>query len=402
MGEQRPLQQLPCWVCYTNEEVHKTLRSGLADSPLYNGQIQSIGPRYCPSIETKLVTFPDRPQHLLFLEPEGEETNEMYLNGFSSSLPMDVQIGALKKIPALRDLKVYRPGYAIEYDFFDPTQLKHSLESKVINGLFMAGQVNGTTGYEEAGGQGTLAGINAALYAGNDSSDGNPKIFELKRDEAYIGVLVDDLVTKGVDEPYRMFTSRAEYRILLRQDDADARLTEKGYELGIVKRDRYDWWIEKKKAIESIEDYCRKYAIKPKLVNGALEAMNSTPLVYGCKLEDLVARPELNFEKLMIMIPDFKELIDKLPNRKEEIAEAAEIHIKYKGYIEREQMVAEKMHRLENIKIKGKFDYPNLTAISTEARQKLERIQPETLAQASRIPGVSPSDINAMLVLMGR
>ena len=402
MGEQRPLQQLPCWVCYTNEEVHKTLRSGLADSPLYNGQIQSIGPRYCPSIETKLVTFPDRPQHLLFLEPEGEETNEMYLNGFSSSLPMDVQIGALKKIPALRDLKVYRPGYAIEYDFFDPTQLKHSLESKVVNGLFMAGQVNGTTGYEEAGGQGTLAGINAALYAGNDSSDGNPKTFELKRDEAYIGVLVDDLVTKGVDEPYRMFTSRAEYRILLRQDDADARLTEKGYELGIVKRDRYDWWIEKKKAIESIEDYCRKYAIKPKLVNGALEAMNSTPLVYGCKLEDLVARPELNFEKLMIMIPDFKELIDKLPNRKEEIAEAAEIHIKYKGYIEREQMVAEKMHRLENIKIKGKFDYPNLTAISTEARQKLERIQPETLAQASRIPGVSPSDINAMLVLMGR
>lgn len=402
MGEQRPLQQLPCWVCYTNEEVHKTLRSGLADSPLYNGQIQSIGPRYCPSIETKLVTFPNRPQHLLFLEPEGEKTNEMYLNGFSSSLPMDVQIGALKKIPALRDLKVYRPGYAIEYDFFDPTQLKHSLESKVINGLFMAGQVNGTTGYEEAGGQGTLAGINAALYAGNDSSDGNPKTFELKRDEAYIGVLVDDLVTKGVDEPYRMFTSRAEYRILLRQDDADARLTEKGYELGIVKRDRYDWWIEKKKAIESIEDYCRKYAIKPKLVNGALEAMNSTPLVYGCKLEDLVARPELNFEKLMIMIPDFKELIDKLPNRKEEIAEAAEIHIKYKGYIEREQMVAEKMHRLENIKIKGKFDYPNLTAISTEARQKLERIQPETLAQASRIPGVSPSDINAMLVLMGR
>ena len=402
MGEQRPLQQLPCWVCYTNEEVHKTLRSGLADSPLYNGQIQSIGPRYCPSIETKLVTFPDRPQHLLFLEPEGEETNEMYLNGFSSSLPMDVQIGALKKIPALRDLKVYRPGYAIEYDFFDPTQLKHSLESIVIDGLFMAGQVNGTTGYEEAGGQGTLEGINAALYAGNDSSDGNPKTFELKRDEAYIGVLVDDLVTKGVDEPYRMFTSRAEYRILLRQDDADARLTEKGYELGIVKRDRYDWWIEKKKAIESIEDYCRKYAIKPKLVNGALEAMNSTPLVYGCKLEDLVARPELNFEKLMIMIPDFKELIDKLPNRKEEIAEAAEIHIKYKGYIEREQMVAEKMHRLENIKIKGKFDYPNLTAISTEARQKLERIQPETLAQASRIPGVSPSDINAMLVLMGR
>ncbi len=404
MGEQRPLQQLPCWVCYTNEEVHKTLRSGLADSPLYNGQIQSIGPRYCPSIETKLVTFPDRPQHLLFLEPEGEDTNEMYLNGFSSSLPMDVQIAALKHIPALRDLKVYRPGYAIEYDFFDPTQLKHSLESKVITGLFMAGQVNGTTGYEEAGGQGTLAGINAALMAGSVNSDcvATSNTFELKRDEAYIGVLIDDLVTKGVDEPYRMFTSRAEYRILLRQDDADARLTEKAYELGIAKRNRYDWWLEKKLAIADIEEYCRNYAIKPKQINGALEAMGSTPLVYGCKLEDLVARPELNFDKLMTIIPDFKELIDKLPNRKEEIAEAAEIHIKYKGYIEREQMVAEKMHRLENIKIKGKFDYPNLTAISTEARQKLERIQPETLAQASRIPGVSPSDINALLVLLGR
>ena len=404
MGEQRPLEQLPCWVCYTNEEVHQTLRSGLADSPLYNGQIQSIGPRYCPSIETKLVTFPERPQHLLFLEPEGETTNEMYLNGFSSSLPMEVQIEALKKIPALRDLKVYRPGYAIEYDFFDPTQLKHSLESKVIKGLFFAGQVNGTTGYEEAGGQGTLAGINAALKAGSigccyTSTD---TTFELKRDEAYIGVLIDDLVTKGVDEPYRMFTSRAEYRILLRQDDADARLTEKAYALGIAKRDRYDWWIEKKEAMESIEAFCRTYAIKPKLVNGALEAVGSTPLVYGCKLEDLVARPELNFEKLYEIVPELKAKIAELPNRQEEIAEAAEIHIKYKGYIERERMVAEKMHRLENIKIKGKFDYPNLTAISTEARQKLEKIQPETLAQASRIPGVSPSDINAMLVLLGR
>ena len=404
MGEQRPLEQLPCWVCYTNEEVHQTLRSGLADSPLYNGQIQSIGPRYCPSIETKLVTFPERPQHLLFLEPEGETTNEMYLNGFSSSLPMDVQIEALKKIPALRDLKVYRPGYAIEYDFFDPTQLKHSLESKVIKGLFFAGQVNGTTGYEEAGGQGTLAGINAALMAGSVSQgkDSTNETFELKRDEAYIGVLIDDLVTKGVDEPYRMFTSRAEYRILLRQDDADARLTEKAYALGIAKRDRYDWWIEKKEAMESIEAFCRTYAIKPKLVNGALEAVGSTPLVYGCKLEDLVARPELNFEKLYEIVPELKAKIAELPNRQEEIAEAAEIHIKYKGYIERERMVAEKMHRLENIKIKGKFDYPNLTAISTEARQKLEKIQPETLAQASRIPGVSPSDINAMLVLLGR
>ena len=404
MGEQRPLQQLPCWVCYTNEEVHQTLRGGLADSPLYNGQIQSIGPRYCPSIETKLVTFPERPQHLLFLEPEGETTNEMYLNGFSSSLPMDVQIAALKKIPALRDLKVYRPGYAIEYDFFDPTQLNHSLESKVVKNLFLAGQVNGTTGYEEAGGQGTIAGINAALKAGSigccDTSTGTT--FELKRDEAYIGVLIDDLVTKGVDEPYRMFTSRAEYRILLRQDDADARLTEKAYQLGIAKRERYDWWLEKKQHIEEIEAFCKTYAIKPKLVNGALEAIGSTPLVYGCKLEDLVARPELNFKKLYEIVPELKAMVEKLPNRKEEIAEAAEIHIKYKGYIEREQMVAEKMHRLENIKIKGKFDYPNLTAISTEARQKLEKIQPETLAQASRIPGVSPSDINAMLVLMGR
>ena len=401
MGEPRPLQQLPCWVCYTNEEVHETLRSGLADSPLYNGQIQSIGPRYCPSIETKLVTFPERPQHLLFLEPEGEETNEMYLNGFSSSLPMDVQINALRKIPALKDVKVYRPGYAIEYDFFDPTQLTHTLQSKVIKGLFMAGQVNGTTGYEEAGGQGTLAGINAALYAGA-TNNANHQTFELHRDEAYIGVLVDDLVNKGVDEPYRMFTSRAEFRILLRQDDADARLTEKGYEWGIVKRERYDWWMQKKKLIEEIEHFCQTFAIKPKVVNGALEAIGSTPLVYGCKLEDLVARPELNFEKLYPIVPELHALIENLPNRKEEIAEATEIHIKYKGYIERERQVAEKMHRLENIKIKGKFDYANLSAISTEARQKLERIQPETLAQASRIPGVSPSDINAMLVLLGR
>ena len=409
MGEQRPLKQLPCWVCYTNPEVHETLRGGLADSPLYNGQIKSIGPRYCPSIETKLVTFPERPQHLLFLEPEGEETHEMYLNGFSSSLPMDVQINALRKIPALRDIKVYRPGYAIEYDFFDPTQLKHSLESKVIEGLFMAGQVNGTTGYEEAGGQGTIAGINAALKAGSAggdaasaNSDSACQTFELKRDEAYIGVLIDDLVTKGVDEPYRMFTSRAEYRILLRQDDADARLTEKAYALGIAKRERYDWWLEKKEAIERIEDFCSTYAIKPKTINGALEAMGSTPLVYGCKLDDLVARPELNFEKLMEIVPEFHEVIESLPNRQEEIAEAAEIRIKYKGYIERERQVAEKMHRLENIRIKGRFDYPNLSAISTEARQKLEKIQPETLAQASRIPGVSPSDINAMLVLLGR
>jgi tRNA uridine 5-carboxymethylaminomethyl modification enzyme len=317
---------------------------------------------------------------------------------------MDVQLDALRQIPALRDIKVYRPGYAIEYDFFDPTHLRHSLESKIIDGLFLAGQVNGTTGYEEAGGQGTLAGINAALKAGNAAfcDTATHTTFELKRDEAYIGVLIDDLVTKGVDEPYRMFTSRAEYRILLRQDDADARLTEKAYRLGLAKRDRYDWWIQKKQSVEQIELFCRNYAIKPKLINGALEAVGSTPLVYGCKLEDLVARPELNFDILKEIVPEFHEVIDSLPNRKEEIAEAAEIHIKYKGYIERERQVAEKMHRLENIKIKGKFDYPNLSAISTEARQKLERIQPETLAQASRIPGVSPSDINAMLVLMGR
>ena len=405
IGEARPLPQLPCFECYTNPEVHETLRSGLADSPLYNGQIQSIGPRYCPSIETKLVTFPDREQHLLFLEPEGTDTNEMYLNGFSSSLPMDVQIAALKHIPALRDVKVYRPGYAIEYDFFDPTQLEHSLESRVIEGFFMAGQVNGTTGYEEAGGQGTLAGINAALKAGAAGSAGSgntEQAFTLARDEAYIGVLVDDLVTKGVDEPYRMFTSRAEYRILLRQDDADARLTERGYKLGIVKRERYDWWIEKKNYIEEIVSFCNSFAIKPRLINSALEALSSTPLQYGCKLSDLISRPELSFEKLTEAIPELKEILNKPRNRKEEISEAAEIYIKYKGYIERERLVAEKMHRLENIKIRGHFDYENLNAISTEARQKLMKIQPETLAQASRIPGVSPSDINAMLVLMGR
>ena len=404
MGAPRALPQLTCWTCNTNAAVHEILRSGLSDSPLYNGQIQSIGPRYCPSIETKLMTFPDREQHPLFLEPEGTDTNELYLNGFSSSLPMEIQLAALKKIPAFRDLKIYRPGYAIEYDFFDPTQLKHTLESKVIEGLFMAGQVNGTTGYEEAGGQGTVAGINAALMAGAEGCDGiaTHNTFELKRDEAYIGVLIDDLVTKGVDEPYRMFTSRAEYRILLRQDDADARLTEKGYELGIVKRDRYDWWMQKKEQIERIEAFCKSFPIKPKVINGALEALGSTPLVYGCKLEDLVARPELNFQNLQEIIPELKELLNHPSSRKEEITEAAEVHIKYKGYIERERMVADKMHRLENIKIKGIFDYPNLTAVSTEARQKLEKIQPETLAQASRIPGVSPSDINAMLVLMGR
>ena len=396
MGEHRVLKQLPCWTCYTNKKVHETLKSGLADSPLYNGQIQSTGPRYCPSIETKLVTFPDKDQHPLFLEPEGEDTNEMYLNGFSSSMPMDIQLNALHEIPALRDAKIYRPGYAIEYDYFDPTQLKHSLESKIIKGLFFAGQVNGTTGYEEAGGQGTMAGINAALHCVGD------KTFEMNRDESYIGVLIDDLTTKGVDEPYRMFTSRAEYRILLRQDDADARLTEKAYELGIAKRDRYDWWIEKKEAIERIIEFCANYPIKKDEINPKLEALGTTPLRAGCKLIDLIARPHLNLTNLSEIIPDLKAALDAPANRKEEITEAAEIKMKYKGYIERERLIADKMHRLEDIKIKGRFNYSELHEISTEGRQKLERIDPETLAQASRIPGVSPSDINVMLVLLGR
>ena len=396
MGEHRVLKQLPCWTCYTNKKVHETLKSGLADSPLYNGQIQSTGPRYCPSIETKLVTFPDKDQHPLFLEPEGEDTNEMYLNGFSSSMPMDIQLNALHEIPALRDAKIYRPGYAIEYDYFDPTQLKHSLESKIIKGLFFAGQVNGTTGYEEAGGQGTVAGINAALHCVGD------KTFEMNRDESYIGVLIDDLTTKGVDEPYRMFTSRAEYRILLRQDDADARLTEKAYELGIAKRDRYDWWIEKKEAIGRIIEFCANYPIKKDEINSKLEALGTTPLRAGCKLIDLIARPHLNLTNLSEIIPDLKAALETPANRKEEITEAAEIKMKYKGYIERERLIADKMHRLEDIKIKGRFNYSELHEISTEGRQKLERIDPETLAQASRIPGVSPSDINVMLVLLGR
>ena len=390
------LPQLPCWTVNTNERVHEVLRSGLKDSPLYNGQIQSIGPRYCPSIETKLVTFPDREKHPLFLEPEGTNTNEMYLNGFSSSLPMEVQIEALRQMPAFRNVKVYRPGYAIEYDFFDPTQLKHTLESKIIDGLFMAGQVNGTTGYEEAAGQGLVAGVNAALKC-----DGT-KTFVMHRDESYIGVLIDDLVTKGVDEPYRMFTSRAEYRILLRQDDADRRLTERSYELGLAKRERYDWWMQKKKAVEEIEHFCSSFPIKAKEINPALEQLGTTPLQFGVKLEDLISRPQLNFKNLAPFIPELQRCIDNLPNRKEEISEAAEIRIKYKGYIEREKVVAEKMHRLENIRIKGHFKYEELQSLSTEARQKLIAIDPETLAQASRIPGVSPSDINVLLVLMGR
>lgn len=392
----RLLPQLPCWTTYTTKECHDILKSGLEDSPLFNGQIQSTGPRYCPSIETKLVTFPDKDQHPLFLEPEGTDTNEMYLNGFSSSMPMNIQLEALKKIPALRDVKVYRPGYAIEYDYFDPTQLKHSLESKIIKGLFFAGQVNGTTGYEEAGGQGTVAGINAAIYCGG----GEP--FVMNRDESYIGVLIDDLVTKGVDEPYRMFTSRAEYRILLRQDDADARLTEKSYQLGLAKRDRYDWWLQKKEGIEKIIDFCERTPIKADKINSQLEALGTTPLRAGCKLIDLVVRPKLNLKNLSDIIPELKENIESFENRNEEIAEAAEIRMKYKGYIDRENIVADKMRRLENIKIKGRFNYAKLQEISIEGRQKLQRIDPETLAQASRIPGVSPSDINVLLVLLGR
>lgn len=396
MGEHRMLRQLPCWTTYTNREVHETLQKGLADSPLFNGQIQSTGPRYCPSIETKLVTFPDKEQHPLFLEPEGEDTNEMYLNGFSSSMPMDIQLEALRHIPAFRDIKIYRPGYAIEYDYFDPTQLQQSLESKVVAGLFFAGQVNGTTGYEEAGGQGLVAGINAAIRC----SGGQP--FVMKRDESYIGVLIDDLTTKGVDEPYRMFTSRAEYRILLRQDDADARLTERAYELGVAKRDRYDWWIEKKEAIQRLVTFCEEFPIKAQEINPLLVKFDTTPLRAGCKLADLIARPQLNLQNLSTIIPELKPVIEAPLKRKEEIIEAAEIRIKYKGYIERERVIADKMHRLEHIKIKNRFHYNELHEISTEGRQKLSAINPETLAQASRIPGVSPSDINVLLVLLGR
>lgn len=395
-GAQRSLPQLPCWTFNTNEEVHETLRNSLSESPLFNGQIQSTGPRYCPSIETKLVTFPDKQSHPLFLEPEGVNTNEMYLNGFSSSMPWDVQLEAIHKIPALRDAKIYRPGYAIEYDYFDPTQLKPSLESKIVEGLFFAGQVNGTTGYEEAGGQGMVAGINAARLC----TDNQP--FIMNRDESYIGVLIDDLTTKGVDEPYRMFTSRAEYRILLRQDDADARLTEKAYALGVAKRDRYDWWLQKKENINRIETFFNNISVKPEQVNGLLEKIGSSPIKGTTKLIDLIGRPNVSINNLSEVLPQLKETIEASPNRKEEIAEATEIKMKYKGYIERERIFAEKMHRLENMKIKGHFNYSEIHDLSTECRQKLERIQPETLAQASRIPGVSPNDINVLLVLMGR
>ena len=396
ISEPRKLKQLQCWTCFTNDEAHEILRQGLSESPLFNGQIQSIGPRYCPSIETKIVTFPDKPQHQLFLEPEGESTNELYLNGFSSSLPMNIQIEALKKIPAFKDLVIYRPGYAIEYDYFDPTQLKHTLETKAIKNLFMAGQVNGTTGYEEPGGQGIIAGINAHI----NCHGGEP--FVLGRDEAYIGVLIDDLVTKGVDEPYRMFTSRAEYRILLRQDDADMRLTEKAYKLGLVKQDRYDMLCSKREAVQGIIEYTKNFSIKAALINDALEKLGTAPLTRGCKLMDLIIRPQITIASIAEYIPSFKAYLDKITDRKEEIIEAAEVLIKYQGYIDRERMIADKIHRLESIRIKGKFDYNSLNSLSTEARQKLVKIDPETLAQASRIPGISPSDINVLLVLLGR
>ena len=392
----RHLKQLPCWTCFTNEEAHRILQEGLPDSPLFNGQIQSIGPRYCPSIETKIVTFPDKPQHQLFLEPEGETTQELYLNGFSSSLPMNIQIAALKKIPAFRDLVIYRPGYAIEYDFFDPTQLKHTLETKNIKNLFFAGQVNGTTGYEEAAGQGIMAGINAHI----NCHGGEP--FTLARDEAYIGVLIDDLVTKGVDEPYRMFTSRAEYRILLRMDDADMRLTEKAWKLGLAKEERYKLLTEKREAVNRIIDFARNYSMKPALINPVLEQLGTTPLRQGCKLIDLINRPQITIENIAEHVSAFKRELDKTSDRKEEIVEAAEILIKYEGYIGRERIIADKLARLESIKIKGKFDYNSIQSLSTEARQKLMKIDPETIAQASRIPGVSPSDINVLLVLCGR
>lgn len=392
----RPLPQLPCWTTDTNAEVHEVLRSGLADSPLYNGQIKSIGPRYCPSIETKLVTFPDRDHHPLFLEPEGVETNELYLNGFSSSLPMNVQIEALKRIPCFRDIVVYRPGYAIEYDFFDPTQLHHSLETKAVSGLFFAGQVNGTTGYEEAAGQGLMAGINAALKCTGSEP------FVLHRDEAYIGVLIDDLVTKGVDEPYRMFTSRAEYRILLRQDNADIRLTPYAEKFGLATAERLQRFHAKKEKIGGIIDFCKQYPIKPNDINAFLEAVGTTPLQRGCKLFDLINRPQLSLLKLADVIAPFKEFLAAITSDAEETIEAAEIEMKYHGYIARERAMADKMQRLENIKIRGHFDYDSITQLSTEARQKLTSIDPETLAQASRIPGVSPSDISVLLVLMGR
>lgn len=394
LPNERKLQQLPCWACYTNPEVHQTLRDGLNDSPLYNGQIQSIGPRYCPSIETKIVTFAERERHLLFLEPEGETTQEVYVNGFSSSLPMDIQLNALRKIPALKDAVAYRPGYAIEYDYFPPTQLYHTLESKIVKNLYFAGQVNGTTGYEEAAGQGIVAGINAALKIDGKES------FVLRRNEAYIGVLIDDLVTKGVDEPYRMFTSRAEYRILLRSDNADRRLTEKAHSLGLVTEERYRKLCEKKELMQKLTEFIENFSVKANLINDGLQKLGTTPLARGCKLAAIIERPQITINNIAQYIKPLKSELEKLGDRREEITEAVEIEIKYRGYIEREREEAERMLRLENIRIRGKFNYNELDSLSTEARQKLTAIDPETLAQASRIPGVSPSDVNVLLVLM--
>lgn len=391
-----PLKQLPCYTLYTNEACHEVLRAALDRSPLYNGQIQSIGPRYCPSIETKIVTFAEKTQHQLFLEPEGERTNEYYINGFSSSLPLEVQLEALRQIPALRDVRLYRPGYAIEYDFFDPTQLHHTLESKVVQGLFLAGQVNGTTGYEEAAGQGLIAGINA-----HQSVHDLPP-FTLSRSEAYIGVLIDDLVTKGVDEPYRMFTSRAEYRILLRQDDADMRLTPRAIELGLATRARAELLAEKIEERDRLIQFIEGYSIRPDKINPSLEQEGLVPLRQGCKLVDLVLRPQLSLAQLAQFVPALARAIERIPRRREEIVECAEILIKYRGYIERERQQAERLERLEYVFIPESLDYSSIQALSTEARQKLERIRPATIGAASRIPGISPHDVSVLLVLAGR
>lgn len=390
------LKQLPCWITKTNEEVHEILKSRIEDSPMFNGQITSIGPRYCPSVETKVVTFADKKSHNIFLEPEGLDTNEFYINGFSSSLPLDIQISALQKIPAFRNVHIYRPGYAIEYDFFAPTQLYHTLETKLVKGLFFAGQINGTTGYEEAGGQGLIAGINAHLKAHSD------KEFTLRRDQAYIGVLIDDLVTKGVDEPYRMFTSRAEYRILLRQDNADERLTKIGYDLGLASRERMDLLLEKESEIDMLIAFSSDYSLKPEYINDGLVSQGTSPLKHGLKLKEIITRPQLNIESISELVPAFKAELDKIKNRKEEIIESTEILIKYNGYIERERIIADKITRLENLKLRDKIDYNSIQSLSTEARQKLTKINPETIAQASRIPGISPNDISILLVLLGR
>ena len=393
----RPLQQRSCWITYTNASTHAILNKGLKDSPLYNGQIESIGPRYCPSIETKIITFAEKEQHQLFLEPEGVSTQEYYVNGFSSSLPIDIQFEALRTVAGLEHVKVYRPGYAIEYDFFDPTQLTHTLETKLIKNLFFAGQINGTTGYEEAAGQGLIAGINAHINCHGG------KEFILNRDEAYIGVLIDDLVTKGVDEPYRMFTSRAEYRILLRQDDADVRLTEKSYHMGLAKSDRFKLLKSKQSAIESLLDFTKTYSVKATEIDSTLETLGTSPLKHSTKLHDLILRPQLSISILENSLPQLKEKIDQIEfNRREEIVEASEILIKYAGYIERERLIADKLQRLEHINIENKFDYATLQSVSTEARQKLIKINPKTIGQASRIPGISPNDINVLLVLLGR